>query len=102
MEVIIDEVKFYKGYRFKIGDVVIVTNLDTGKKYAYLVSKLTVKAHFATVYRYSFVYMHTAENAFTFDSLHEMNIFMTEYFNSKPHLDVKVFENEDVYLSFKR
>ena len=69
MEVILDDIKYYKGYRFNIGDVVIVTNKDNGKKYAYLISKLTVKAHFATVYRYSFVYMHTAENVFTFDTL---------------------------------
>ena len=101
MEIILDEVKLYKGYRFKIGDVVIVTDTETGKQYAYLVSKLNIKAHFATVYRYSFIYMHTAENAFTFDDMHEMNIFMNEYFNARPHLDVKVFENDDVNLSFK-
>ena len=101
MEIILDEVKLYRGYRFKIGDVVIVTDTNTGKQYAYLVSKLTVKAHFATVYRYSFIYMHTAENMFTFDDMHEMNIFMNEYFNNNPHLDVKVFDNENVSLSFK-
>lgn len=101
MEVILDDIKYYKGYRFNIGDVVIVTNKDNGKKYAYLISKLTVKAHFATVYRYSFVYMHTAENVFTFDTLYELNVFMSDYFNERPYLDVKVFKNEDVFLSFK-
>ena len=101
MQIVIDEIKYYQGYRFKIGDVVVVTDLDTRKSYAYLVSKLTIKAHFTTVYRYSFMYMHTAENDFTFDSLHEMNLYMTEYFNKRPYLDVKVFNNDDVSLSFK-